>query len=153
MAVNLLDKGEREYKASSPARRRFFDVLSSRLSDGEVLFTQEVNAIADDADYNLRGFTEVLRRPKTQAILLHLNVAVGVLLFGGGRAYRRYTCFDRQYPAAELDIEQALIRAMPDYDISVPVVVRAVERWKEHAQYSHEGYMQEVRRAQWADEI
>lgn len=153
MPVNPLEKGAEEYQASSPARRRFFDTLSSRLGYGEVLFTQEVNTIADESDYDARGFTEILVRPKTQAILLHLNVAAGVLLFGGGRAYRRYTCFDRQYPADELDIERALTRVLPDYDVSAPVVVEALGRWKRSAQHMHESYMREAQRNLWADDV
>jgi hypothetical protein len=137
-----IEQGESHYHQSEPARQAFFDTLSARLAEGEVLFTQDVREIAATEAYDLKStLPEMLERQKSRAILLYLNVVSDIQLFGGGYAYRRYTVFDRQFPADELKLEEALGKVLFSGVYFNPDETRAIERWRSGAQRSHEAYV------------
>jgi len=144
MALTPREKGERRYESLDPKRQAFFMSVAKELSEGEVLLSNDLQRQALAANLHWRK-EDALRATNplwSQNVLLFLNVVVDKLQLDS--VPRRTTLFDRQIPAEELRIEDALKRN--GWERLPWLIEERAETWREQAEARHQLFILESER-------
>jgi hypothetical protein len=142
MADLSVEAGFQAFDSETPEWQKFFEGLATRLIDKEVFFVADIRNVADQAclALNMSSANTALRSWKRQSIMLHLGVAVDT-----GSLYHHPLCFDRQYPAADLRLHEAIERNMGETPPYTSAFQENIDRFLQYAEERHLAYVTEAR--------